>query len=303
MQVGEQRGGEVALAEGGDDHDDVLSGVLRPAAHLDGGSDGCTGGDAHEDALLGGQGSGGGDGGVGVDLDDAVDEGGVAVLRDEAGADALDLVGTGRAAGQHRRLGGLHRNQLQIGVLGTKELRGSGGRAAGANTTDEDVNLALGLVPDLGAGGLSVGLGVVGVVELLKHEALAIQLVQNLLSLLDGARHALLARRENQLGTEGLQHDTSLKGESAGHDHNQLVTASSSHHRQSDASVATGRLHKSGHTRNNLASGFSRQNHALGDSILDGAARLHGLELQKNVGNDAGFLANSAQPHERSPMY
>lgn len=48
------------------------------------------------------------------DLDDLVDQGGVEIARDEACADALDLVGAGLAAGNDRALCRLHRHNLHV---------------------------------------------------------------------------------------------------------------------------------------------------------------------------------------------
>jgi hypothetical protein len=49
-------------------------------------------------------------------LDDLIDELGVQYTGNEAGADALDLVGAGLAARQHRRLGGLDGHNLRGGA-------------------------------------------------------------------------------------------------------------------------------------------------------------------------------------------
>lgn len=58
---------------------------------------------------------------------DLVDEGRVAVAGDEAGPDPLDLVRAGLAAGENRRLDGLHRAKLE-----TRESK------AGASPTTGD---------------------------------------------------------------------------------------------------------------------------------------------------------------------
>src|SRR5690625_1965762 len=97
-EVGVQRGGEVALAEVRDDDDDRLALGLRTCGDLERRGDGRTGGDAREDALLGGEPARRLDGLVEVDVDDLVVDLGVEDLRDEVRADALDLVRSGLAA-------------------------------------------------------------------------------------------------------------------------------------------------------------------------------------------------------------
>ncbi len=68
--------------------------------------------------------------GNGDDLVDhlAVEDGG-----HETGADALDLVRTGLAAGEHRRILGLQRDHLDARLLGLQHLADAGDGAAGAD--------------------------------------------------------------------------------------------------------------------------------------------------------------------------
>ncbi len=89
-----------------------------------------------------------------------VDQRQVEHLGHEARADALDLVRrrcerlAGEVLGQHRAGGGLHRHRLDVLAAHALDVaRDAGDGAAGADTGDQDVDAAVGVVPDLGAGG------------------------------------------------------------------------------------------------------------------------------------------------------
>src|SRR6187551_1492277 len=69
-QVRVEHRGEVALTERGDDRDDQLALVLGTLANLDGGVDGCAGGDANEQALLAGGCTGRRNRSLGVNVED-----------------------------------------------------------------------------------------------------------------------------------------------------------------------------------------------------------------------------------------
>ncbi len=72
--------------------------------------------------------------------------------RDEARADALDLVRAGTAAGEHRRGRGLDGDHLDVLVALLQERAGAGDRPAGADAGDEVVDLAVQRLPQLRAG-------------------------------------------------------------------------------------------------------------------------------------------------------
>ena len=116
--------------------------------------------DADEQALLGGGPAGPLHRGLGVDVDDLVVDRRVEDLGDEVGADALDLVRAGRAAVEDRRLLRLDGDDLHVGLARLEDLADAGDGAAGADAGDEDVDLAVGVLPDLLGGGLAVDLRV-----------------------------------------------------------------------------------------------------------------------------------------------
>ena len=103
----EQRCGEVALAETGGHGDDHLAAILRLGRQAGGGGNVGARADAAQNAFLAGQAPRPGERlFVGHRLH-AAEQAGVEILGNEAGADALDLVRAGLAAGDDRRIGRL----------------------------------------------------------------------------------------------------------------------------------------------------------------------------------------------------
>ncbi|CVM14470.1 Uncharacterised protein [Streptococcus pneumoniae] len=203
--------GEVAAARVGQhDHHDVLRAELAGGAQA--GDDGQAGGAAHEQALLGGEAAGHGQGLGVLDGDDLVRDRGVVVVHPHVLADTLDEVGPAGAAGVHRAAGvradhadrtgrAVRRDLLEV-AAGARD----GAARAGAH---HDVGDAAGRVlPDLGAGGLVVGGRGGGVEELvgligpgdLPHEAVGDPVV----GLLGRRVHG--GGRDDELGAVRAEH-------------------------------------------------------------------------------------------------
>ena len=128
-----------------------------------------------------------------LDVDDLVDDAPVEDGGDEVRADALDLVRTGRALRQQRRVGRLDGDDLGVGHALLEHLPDTGDGAARADAGDEVVDLALGVAEDLLGRGLAVDRGVGLVLELPREDG-ARGLGEDLLGLREGALHA--ARRD-----------------------------------------------------------------------------------------------------------
>ena len=84
--------------------------------------------------------------------------------------------------------------------MGFESLACAADGASGAYAGYEEVNLTLGIAPNLFTCGAAVNGGVGGVIELLQYELTGDGLVQ-LLGLGDSALHALCAIGQHQLGT------------------------------------------------------------------------------------------------------
>lgn len=92
--------------------------------------------------------------------------------------------GTGLAAGEDGRIGGLDADDLHTRLAGLEDAADTGEGAAGADAGNEDVDLTGGVVPDLFTGGALVDLGVGGVTELAREHRVL------------GVRHDLLGLRD-----------------------------------------------------------------------------------------------------------
>src|SRR5262249_49611020 len=141
---------------------------------------------------------------------------------DEAGADALDGVEAGLAAGEDGGAGGLDGDDADAGELLLQDFADAGDRAAGADAGDEGVEPAGGVVQDLEGGRAAVDVRIRGIVELLGHEV-ALVLADHVLGGVDGAGHALDRRGEDELGAEALEKAAALVAVVVGHGEDDLV--------------------------------------------------------------------------------
>ena len=87
---------------------------------------------------------------------------------------------------QHGGGSRLNGHDLDVGVLALQVLADTGHGAARTDTCHEDVDLAVGVLPDLGAGGALVGIGVGRVYKLAGHKAVG-DLLRQLVGLGNGA--------------------------------------------------------------------------------------------------------------------
>ena len=176
------------------------------------------------------------------------------------------------------------RSGLPLRLLDVAGDAGDG--AAGADAGDQHVDLAVGVVPDLRAGGLLVDRRVGRVLELLRQEVALRVGGGHLLGPADGALHALGARGQDQVRAEGGQHPAPLDAHGLGHGQGQLVAARRAHEGQRDAGVAAGRL-------DDLDAGLEHAallgvpDHGRADAALDRVGRVAALDL----GQDGGLGA------------
>src|SRR3954467_10722456 len=98
------------------------------------------------------------DGRLGIDVDDLIVDARVEDIRHEIRADALDLVRSRYAGRQERRLRRLHGHDLDARFVLSQYLPGAGDCAAGAYASDEYVDPAISVFPELDSGGPPVHL-------------------------------------------------------------------------------------------------------------------------------------------------
>lgn len=103
------------------------------------------------------------------DGEDAIDDGRIIDFGDKAAAEALEDVGSGGTAGEDRGSGRFDSDDLDRGVLAFEEATDAGDQAASADASDEGIQAAFGLLPDLDGGGFFVDGGIGGVCKLRGH--------------------------------------------------------------------------------------------------------------------------------------
>ena len=234
--------------------------------------------------------------GVGeLDVDDLVDHALVEDRGDEVGADALDLVGAGRALGQQRRVRGLDRDDLRAGHALLEHLADAGDRAARADAGDEVVDLAVGVADDLLGGGLAVDLDVRLVLELTGQDR-ARGLGEDLLGLRDRALHAAGGVGEDELGAVCLQQQPALDGHGGRHGEDDLVSTCRADHREGDAGVAARRLDDRA-AGVQLAGCLGGIDDRDAQAILDAGGGVVELELRQNGAADA--LRDAVEAYQR----
>ena len=108
--------------------------------------------------------------------------------------------------------------------------------------------------------------------------------------------HALLARRQHDLGAERLEQPAAFELMRLGHGDDQLVAAGGAGERQADAGVAAGRLDDGG-VLVDLAVALGGVDHGHADAVLDRPERVEVLQL----GDDGrlGVADDAAQADQR----
>ena len=202
------------------------------------------------------------------------------------------------ALAQHRRGSRLYSHHLDVRVLALQVLAHAGHGAAGAHACHKDIHLAVGVLPDLGAGGLDVGLRVGRVYELAGDEGIRDLLCQ-LVGLGNGTLHAFGTLAQHQLCTVSLHQLAALHAHGLGHHDDDAVALGGCHSGQTDASIAGGRLNDHG-TFLQQALFLGIIDHLFGDAILDRTGRIEVFQLSNDVGRQLLLLFNVGQLQQRS---
>ena len=202
------------------------------------------------------------------------------------------------ALAEYRRTCRLNGNDLDVRILALEILAGAGNSAAGAYARNKDVNIAVGILPDLRAGGRLVHSRVCRVYELTRDKAVR-QLLRKLVRLRDRALHALCALGQHKLCTVSLHQLAALHAHGLRHYDDDAVAACGCNTRQTDAGVAGGRLDDD-RARLEQALCLSVVDHCLCDAVLDAAGRIEVLELRQNLCFELLLLLDMHQLQKRS---
>ena len=198
------------------------------------------------------------------------------------------------AAREDRRGCRLDRHELHGGLSRLEHLTDARYGSPGADPGDDDVDFAVGVVPDLLRGGGAVDRRVGRVLELLGDEVPHVALGE-LLGPGDGTGHALWPRRQDELGPVGPKQRPSLLGHCLGHRERALVATGRAHHRQRDPGVAAGGLEddRVGPDQPCL---LGRIDHCDTDAVLHTVSGVEELELGYNL--RPAFPSQATQPHQ-----
>ena len=279
---------EVAITRIGNDHDDDLAGT-QAAGDIKGAVHRGTGGAARKDSLATGQLARGDERVLVRYLDHLVDDREVQGPDHEVMADPLDTVDPGLAnlaliecvvVHAADRVGARDEQRAtRLGGLLPQVLRRTRDGAPGADPAHKGVDLAVGLLPNLGTGGQVVGLGVVHVVVLVGVEAARCFRCDAL-----GDLHVafwVIVRQvgtgDDDLGAVRLEHVDLLLAHLVRHRADAPVPAHRCRHREPEAGVARSALHQR-RSRPEQVCLLCPANHVPGHSVLD---RSRGVVLLK----------------------
>ena len=187
---------------------------------------------------------------------------------------------------QHRAIYGLDRDGFERRLLGLDVLANPGDGASRAHARNKNVGAAVGIVPDLGAGGFEVNLGIRRIIELLQHVAIG-NTGENFFGFHDRAGHTARSGSKHELRAEREQKDAPLQTHRVGHHDHEFVSFDSRDECQTDARVPAGRLHQHRLAGMNFAGTLGLGNHAHADAILHAAQRVLAFQLGQNFGHAA----------------
>ena len=175
---------------------------------------------------------------------------------------------------------GIDADDLHLGLLLVEPAADAGDRAACADGDDDRVELAAGLLPDLGRGDVVVRLRVRHVRVLVGLEAAGDLLGEPRRDGVVRLRRVVVdgRRRDHDLGAVRAQHRDLLLAHLVGHDEDAAVALACRRDGEADAGVAGGRLDDRP-ARLQLPLALGLLDHREADPVLDRAAGVEVLEL------------------------
>ena len=184
-----------------------------------------------------------------------------------------------------RRIFRFHRDDLDARLAFFEHLAHAGAGATGADRGNENVDLAVRVVPDFLGCCLRMDVRICRILELLRHPAIR-GFLEDLLRFGDCTLHALRSRREDKLGSEHGEEGAPLHAHSLGHGEDEFVSCGRRDESERDARVAAGRFDDDRFFfEDPLFLGVIDHRHA--DAILHAAERIEELALERDRGSGA----------------
>ena len=129
----------------------------------------------------------------------------------------------GFPAADDSRVSRLDGDTLEARLLALDDFADSGDRPASADTRDDRIRTAAGIIPDFDGRCEAMDLGIRRVVELLRHVRIRIVL-QNLFGFANGPGHSLSTGRQHKFGTEHAEQSAALDAHRFRHRQDQAIT-------------------------------------------------------------------------------
>src|SRR5215213_2470582 len=204
----------------------------------------------------------------------AVNDRWVVIARNEACADALNLVRAGLAARKHRRRRGLDGDDQHVFARTlAQDLPDASNRAARADAGDESIYASVRIFPNLFGGSAAMNFRIRGVIEL-SGRPTVFRLFGNVRGPLDRALHAFGTGCEHNLRAEGGQHAATLDRDGLRHRDDELVALDGGGESERDARVAGGRLDDDRLAGLDQPVALGGVDHRPADTVFDGIHRV-----------------------------
>ena len=180
---------------------------------------------------------------------------------------------------QDRRSFGFNGNNFHVGIFRFQKFSDARQSSAGADARDEDINIAVRVVPNFDARRVEMRLRVCGIGELRRNERVG-NFCGKFFSFGNGAPHAVFAVSQNDFRAVSFEQLATFDAHCVGHGENRTITASRRETCQTDTRVAACRFdnHAVGLE---FAVAFRMFNHCFGDAIFNGAGGVEVFELDE----------------------
>jgi hypothetical protein len=293
-----ERGGHVAFACVGQDHDYYLPGGILACRHGKRGTQGGSRGDAGKNAFFASQSTSAGHRVIIGHGDDLVKEGTIQNVGHESYPDPRNEVTARRSARENGRVSRLDRDHTHAWLVRFEHFPHAGDRSTGALCRHKDVDLTLRVLPDFQCGGSAMDRRVGGIAEPVEHEC-SRDLMNHPLSPSHGIGHQNTGGEQN-LRAEVAERCHTLGRHRLGHGQDQPVTAYGRDKGQSDAAVPTRWLNQR-HPRSQDAPTFFVIDERYTHPVLHAPQGIAHLQLRHHPTRDTS--ADAMQLDERCLAY